>query len=179
MRRVIISVVAIVILCISGGAGQAAPIDEIRQAQRYEIDFIAAQAIASKNNKDVQAMARVMYHEARGIASDAEVAAVAWCILNRVDDSRWSSNIGRVCRQKHQFAWGSAHMHERAAYQRCYKLARDVYIRWTLEKMGYDAGRVLPREYVFFAGRGGHNHFRTRYKGGKRWGWSLPSPYGN
>lgn len=38
-------------------------------------------------------------------------------------------------------------------------------------------GRVLPKEYLYFSGDGIRNTFRTQYKGGTRWNWSLPSPY--
>ena len=39
------------------------------------------------------------------------------------------------------------------------------------------AGRVLPKEYLFFGGDGTHNYFRTKWDGGTVWDWSLPSPY--
>lgn len=57
-------------------------------------------------------------------------------------------------------------------------LAADVIERWLQEKNGAaDAGRVLPAEYLFFSGDGTHNYFRTEWRGGTVWDWSLPSPY--
>lgn len=34
---------------------------------------------------EVEALAKMLYGEARGIASDMEKAACVWCVLNRVD----------------------------------------------------------------------------------------------
>ena len=38
---------------------------------------------------EVEALAKMLYGEARGIASDMEKAACVWCVLNRVDDPRF------------------------------------------------------------------------------------------
>ena len=57
-------------------------------------------------------------------------------------------------------------------------LARDVLDRWSREKAGQtDVGRVLPKDYQWYAGDGKHNYFRDKYRGGSRWDYSLPSPY--
>ena len=59
-----------------------------------------------------------------------------------------------------------------------YELARDVVIRWLLEKRTiYEVGRVLPKNYLFFAEHEKLNRFRTGYRTKDYWDWSLKSPY--
>ena len=59
-----------------------------------------------------------------------------------------------------------------------YELAKDVLTRWLLEKEGFtEVGRILPKEYLFFAGRNGKNHFRTGYRTRDYWDFSWESPY--
>lgn len=60
-------------------------------------------------------------------------------------------------------------------------LASDVLWRWNSEKNGEaEVGRVLPKEYTYFAGRGGHNYFRNGFDGEYSiWDYSLESPYEN
>ena len=40
-------------------------------------------------------------------------------------------------------------------------VAEDVLTRWSLEKQGVAVNRELPKEYLFFNGYHGSNHFRT------------------
>lgn len=42
---------------------------------------------------EVEALAKMLYGEARGIASDMEKAACVWCVLNRVDDPRFPDTV--------------------------------------------------------------------------------------
>jgi hypothetical protein len=123
---------------------------------------------------EIEMLAKLLYREARGVKSDTEKAAVVWCVLNRVDDRRHPNTIRAVITRKNQFAWAN----NTPVHKDLKALALDVVIRWELEKLGYDeVGRVLPAGYLFFHGRNGRNWFRDRYRGGKRWNWSLPSPY--
>lgn len=122
-------------------------------------------------------VAKTVYGEARGL-SITEQAAVVWCILNRTDErnTQTPEDVIKVVTAKGQF-------HGYKKSQPCtdehLALAMDVIERWLREKDGEtDVGRVLPKEYTFFAGRGGHNYFRDGYKSRKYWDWSLPSPYG-
>ena len=66
-------------------------------------------------------------------------------------------------------------------YDSMLQLANDVLERWNLEKNGQaEVGRVLPKEYIYFAGRNGHNYFRNKFSGDfTYWDYSLPSPYDN
>ena len=60
------------------------------------------------------------------------------------------------------------------------EVSNDVVIRWLLEKEGFsNVGRVLPNDYLFFAGRNGLNYFRKNYHSKEYWDWSLQSPYEN
>ena len=119
-------------------------------------------------------LAKLVYREARGIKSDSHKAAVIWCVLNRIDNGNYGSSIKEVITAKHQFAW----VPKTPVKEEFYNLAEDVIIRWLLEKEGLDnVGRVLPNDYLFFAGRNGKNYFRKSYRSREYWDWSLENPY--
>ena len=97
-----------------------------------------------------------------------------WCALNRVDAGYFGSSIATVVKARSQFAY-SAGLPITAEFK---SLAEDVMIRWLLEKRGVeDVGRVLPEDYLYFAGRNGHNWFRKYFRSDDYWDWSLPDPY--
>lgn len=131
---------------------------------------------------EVTMMAKTMYGEARGLIKK-EIACVGWCILNRVDDSRFPSSISAVITQKSQFSgWNSKHPTRSDRGYDLIELARDVCNRWSWEKSGQaNVGRVLPSGYCWFKGISGHNWFRTDNKSqiAGSWNYSLPSPYGD
>lgn len=124
---------------------------------------------------EAEMLARLIWAEARGVPSDAEKAAVAWCVLNRVDSTRWPDTIEGVVTDPYQFAYYSSD----PVTEELLALAEDVLTRWGQEKDGLeDVGRVLPADYFFFSGDGKQNHFRMEYEStSTRWGWSLPDPY--
>jgi hypothetical protein len=123
--------------------------------------------------QDAFDIARVLYTECRGVASMTEQACVAWVILNRADYD--GSTIYAVVRAKNQFAFSEHTRIDGALLQ----LAYDVLGRWDREKNGESGvGRVLPTEYRFFEGKGGHNYFKDRYDGSYTvWNYTLNSPY--
>ncbi|MCD8195929.1 MAG: cell wall hydrolase [Lachnospiraceae bacterium] len=124
---------------------------------------------------DAEMLARLLYGEARGVASETERAAVVWCVLNRVDSDEFPDTISGVVLQAYQFGGYSSTAPIDSALL---ALAEDVLARWETEKKtGEDAGRVLPKEYTYFSGDGSRNHFRDAYIGGTKWDWSLPTPY--
>ena len=126
--------------------------------------------------EEAEYIARTIYGEARG-CSTTEQAAVAWCILNRVDseDAYYPDDIIGVVTQKKQF---HGYDERNPVEPELYGLALDVIERWQTEKAGaQNVGRVLPTEYLYFSGDGQHNYFRTSWDGGRQWDWSLPSPY--
>lgn len=146
--------------------------DMVTCTQR-EADIISIRA-QYEGSVEIDMLAKLIYREARGVKSDTEKAAVVWCVLNRVDDSHHPDTIKKVITQKHQFAWRP----KTPVQQKFKDLALDVVIRWELEKRGYEnAGRILPSDYLFFAGRRGHNWFRNKYRTRRYWDWSLYSPY--
>lgn len=121
-------------------------------------------------------LAKLIYKEARGINSTTHKAAVVWCVLNRFDTGEYGENIKAVITSKHQFAWDPNTKVE----DEFLELSNDILIRWLLEKEGFsNVGRVLPNDYLFFAGRNGLNYFRKNYHSKEYWDWSLQSPYEN
>ena len=126
------------------------------------------------NQDEVNALARTVWGEARGVPSKAEQAAVIWCILNRVDAGYANSIIG-VITAPGQFAGYSSSYPVTDEFE---ELAKDVLIRWYKEKDGEtDVGRTLPQGYYYFNGSGGHNWFRQEFRSSSYWDWSLPNPY--
>ena len=121
-------------------------------------------------------LAKLIYKEARGVNSTAHKAAVVWCVLNRFDTGEYGESIKAVITSKHQFAWDPNTKVE----DEFLELSNDILIRWLLEKEGFsNVGRVLPNDYLFFAGRNGLNYFRKNYHSKEYWDWSLQSPYEN
>lgn len=121
-------------------------------------------------NRDAELIAKTLYGECRGIESDMEKAAVAWTILNRVDNPLFPNTVEGVVSQPNQFAGFS---YDFPVWDNLLELSKDVLERWYTG----DDGRVLPKEYVFFHGDGKHNHFRVGYRDKTYWDWSLPDPY--
>lgn len=122
---------------------------------------------------EVELIGRTIWGEADGVKSEAERAAVAWCILNRVDAS--GQTIEEVVTAPEQFkgyrTWG-------VCPQRHLDLAADVLTRWNAEKDGAEeVGRVLPADYLYFIGDGERNHFSIEWKSTDYWDWSLYDPY--
>lgn len=116
---------------------------------------------------------RTIWGEAGGVTDPAERAAVAWCILNRVDE--WNASIRAIVTAPDQF---HGYRPEGDCPQEHIDMAEDVLARWAAEKAGADdVGRVLPAEYLYFWGDGKQNHFRTHWKGNNYWDWSMTSPY--
>ena len=125
---------------------------------------------------EIEMLSKIIYREA-GSSSipTAQQAAVAWCVLNRLDHGGYGDTIEEIITARHQFAWVSKTDPEKFRW-----LAEDVIIRWLLEKelgSSFNVGRTLDKEYKFFAGRRGRNYFRKEYKSRTYWDWSLPDPY--
>lgn len=108
---------------------------------------------------DVIALAQMLYGEARGCALDNQQKAV-WCVLNRVDDSRFPDTIQGVLSQPSQFHGYSPDF---PVWDNLYAVALDVLTRWSMEKQGADVARELPNTYCWFTGFNGSNHFREEY----------------
>lgn len=136
---------------------------------------------------DVDMLAKLIYTEAREVASTTEQAAVVCdrresserseqeVVLNRLDNpDRPESSIAEVVCAPYQFdyrPWVPVTPEFKA-------LAEDVLDRWQAEKNGAeDVGRTLPAEYQYFEGDGERNWFSVKWKSDEYWDWSLDSPY--
>jgi hypothetical protein len=127
--------------------------------------------------RDVELIAKTLYGETRcdDIPTDQK-AAVAWCILNRVD-AGWGT-IEEVITANLQFTGYRA---SNPVWDSLYERTLDVLNRWQAEHDGVeDVGRTLPADYLYFTGDGERNNFKKEWKSGEiPWDWSLESPYKN
>ena len=126
--------------------------------------------------EEVWMLAQTVYGEAMITNSDMEMAAVAWCVLNRVDNPVFKvSTIAEAVTAPSQF---HGYSEDHPVDEHIEWLVRDVLNRWVAEKNGAEnVGRVLPADYLYFWGDGWHNHFTKEYHGDEKWDWSLPNPY--
>lgn len=124
--------------------------------------------------RDIVLCAKLLWGEARGVKSKAEKAAVIWCVLNRLD-AGYASTIEGVITARGQF---TGYRKSNPVTDELYGLSRDVLMRYYLEKAGIqNAGRTLPKDYLWFTGYRGRNRFRNKYRSTNYWDWSLPDPY--
>ena len=108
---------------------------------------------------DVIALTQMLYGEARGCTVDNQMKCV-WCVLNRVDDTRFPDSIIGVVSQPYQFHGYSPSF---PVWDELKEVARDVLTRWSMEKQGADVARELSNTYLWFTGYNGSNHFREVY----------------
>ena len=139
--------------------------------------IITEKVYTTNREEEAVVIAKIMYREARGIASITEQACVAWTILNRVDAS--GKSIIEIATAPNQFAWDPYSPTVDDQGRDLIALAKDIIGRWEAEKNGEtDVGRVLPSTYKYFGGSNGHNWFRENYEfNGEYWDYSLKSPY--
>ncbi len=131
------------------------------------------QDVYTPNPEEVELIGRTIWGEAGGVQSEAERAAVAWCILNRVD--AWDKSIEEVVTAPMQFL---GYRPKGECPQAHLDLAADVLTRWNAEKEGAtDVGRTLPADYLYFYGDGERNHFSIEWRSGIYWRWTLTNPY--
>ena len=110
--------------------------------------------------KDINMIARTVWGEARGL-SDLEKSMVIWCILNRVDAGETS--IARIITAEGQFHGYSPNF---PVDEDIVALVKDVLARWQMEKVcAGDVGRTLPKDYLWFRAKNGHNVFRNKFDG--------------
>ena len=109
--------------------------------------------------EDAEAIARTVWGEAGGCPRE-EQAQVVWCILNRVDDSRFPDSILGVITSPSQFHGYSPSF---PVTPEIMTVTMDVLYRWNMEKNGETVTRELGSEYLWFTGDGVKNHFRTTY----------------
>ena len=133
----------------------------------------SGQTTYTPDPKEVELIGRTIWGESEGVKSKAERAAVAWCILNRVD--AWGKTIEEVVTAPEQFL---GYRPEGECPQEHLDLAADVLTRWNAEKEGAEnVGRTLPAEYLYFYGDGERNHFSIEWRSGIYWRWTLTDIY--
>ena len=124
---------------------------------------------------EVEALAKMLYGEARGVTSKTEQAACVWVVLNRVDNPRFPGTVLEVIKAPAQFA---GYSEDNPVTEELKSLAADVLTRHNAEKEGKEnVGRVIPPEYLFFTGDGERNSFTKDWKSAETWEWTLESPY--
>ena len=156
-----------------------APITYLPPVEESPIELTTVDEVQSEpeipslaSESDIELLARTIWAEAGCIDSKAEQAAVAWCVLNRVDAR--GKSISEIILAPHQFACKEAD----EVPEKFILLAKDVIHRWEQEHAGIeDVGRTLPTNYQYFIGDGKHNHFSAEWKSTDYWDWSLPDPY--
>ena len=122
---------------------------------------------------DIIMLAKTLYGECRGVDNDIEKAAVAWCILNRVD--KGYGTIEEVIIAPNQF---TGYDINNPLNDDLMEISKDVLIRWYREKSGEsDVGRVLPSDYIYFSGDGRRNWFRSDYYSNDYWDWDCINVY--
>lgn len=136
----------------------------------------AAEPVWQPERADVEAIAKTLWGECRGVPYTSHKAAVVWCILNRVDEGGYfGSSIIEVVSKPNQFI---GYDPDHPVDEDLAAIAEDVLIRWHAEKEGeQDVGRVLPKGYCYFVGDGELNYFTNVWKSKNYWDWSLPNPY--
>lgn len=173
--KVSCGVAAAVMITVSGWTLFNLPVAQAQEERPLTTIVTLGKERTTKEISDINALARMLYGEARGIQSDTEKAACIWVVLNRVDDDRWSDDILEVLSQPWQFGGYSV---KHPVEEELRELAADVYDRWVDEKStGQDSGRIIPNDYFFWYGDGKHNYFRKEYKDKITWDWSIDSPY--
>ena len=158
---VLLALIVMILLALDGGSkadadGVPPDVDtdglcvvEVAEPE-YEMYFTEA---------DVVAVAKMLWGEARGCALDNQQKTV-WCVLNRVDDSRFPDTIQGVLSQPSQFHGYSPDF---PVWDELKDVALDVLTRWSMEKQGADVARELDKNAVFFTGDGTTNWFREVY----------------
>lgn len=112
-------------------------------------------------NESAIYLAKTIWGEARG-CSELEQRKVVWCILNRVDSSRFHNSIIGVITAETQF---HGYGHSNPIIDEYYQMALEIISLWLKEKQGEQIVRDLDKKYLFFSSNStgtGHN-FRTEY----------------
>lgn len=106
---------------------------------------------------EVYFLAKTVHGEA-SICSDKVKSQVAWCILNRVDDTSYPNTIEEVVKQPGQFQ-GFYRESSSEITDEELSMCYDIIKAW---KNYDDRYRSLPSDYLYFRGDGYSNYF-TKY----------------
>ena len=124
---------------------------------------------------DLTVLSKLLYGEARGVESEAQKAAICWCVLNRVDNEAFPNSVYEVVTQPSQF---EGYADNNPVQSNLKWLASDVLARYKQEKLGYhNIGRTLPSDYYYFRGDGEVNEFSRTITFDTIWNWTADDPY--
>lgn len=101
---------------------------------------------------DVAMISRTIWGETRGCCEE-EQRAQAWCILNRVDDSRFPDTIEAVVTAPNQFQGYSPNFPEEPFHD----MAEEILIMW------HNGEREIPADMCWCSGDGKHQTFRNSW----------------
>lgn len=131
-------------------------------AYEYSSDFNIIDPVVTE--EEINMIAQTIWGEARGM-DEYHQSMVVWCILNRVDTGRWGNRVAGVITAEMQFVGYSS---KNPVEARFVALAKDIVMRWRLEKMyGWEVGRTLPQHIIHFHAGNGYNQFYFTNKYGK------------
>jgi hypothetical protein len=121
------------------------------------------QALYIPTEKEIVRLSQCMFGEDRG-PSITRRAAVAWCVLNRIDAGGDFEKMTTVAKVVYHGAF-EGYSPYNPVWPSLQNLAIDVVTRWINEKLGVEeVGRVLGPEFTFFMSDGRlHNNFRTTF----------------
>ena len=101
---------------------------------------------------EVAMISRTIWGETQGCCVE-EQRAQAWCILNRVDDSRFPDTIEAVVTAPNQFQGYSPNFPEEPFHD----MAREILIMW------HNGEREIPADMCWCSGDGRHQTFRNSW----------------
>ena len=131
------------------------------EPQKPTIEDVRTAAFEEVWHESAVYMAKTIWGEARGTSEDGQ-RKVGWCILNRVDNPRFSNTIIGVITAPNQFHGYSKNF---PCTEEFYEMAMDIIANWQLEKMGGESNRNLDTDYLYFCAdeSGLGNNFRKEW----------------
>ena len=112
---------------------------------------------------EVPMLASLISNEIGGSDNYAQLTAVAWCVCNRIESTRWEeTTVSATIQRPNQFAYYGGAIYE----GKCYDIAATVLQEWN-DEMNYPdyvgPSRSIPKDYLSFWGDGTYNHFSNDY----------------
>lgn len=131
-------------------------------------DMSGEQTELAADESEIELLAKLIYGEARGL-TEAEQAAVAWCVFNRVDNPLWPNSVSEVILQSNPCIQFEGYSASNPVEESIAEIARSAWTAWKNED---ESQRTLPQELTFFHAEciNGRmtNVFTTSWDGGGR-----------
>jgi hypothetical protein len=158
MIKKLITTVVLILLMLPGTAYAIHPRDEIYYNASVELQ---------NYKEEIIVLAKVIHGEANyEHIPEIQKEAVVWTVLNRVDVGHRGNTIIECATASSQFAY-DRHAPATDEYK---AIARNVLRAWLMEQEGIYEYR-LPKDYLYFVGKRGHNLFTREYQDGKYFRW--------